>query len=444
METVRESVFKLLDYRGDIQKNIETGTTHYSADFSPNNIRRVVISSDGVLVQYHKGIKGTCEAWGSNTYVKYITFRPGALLHEQLNPKYKPLLSLFAEKNIYASVEEIILLSQPINEMSGDINRENDVSYMVSGYNGTGNLQDKVKNRFKRLRYYTVYNMTFPMFVSGMISYRKAENNLLAKPYLSDCDELKSYVMNKIELNDEETARTSICTQTGAYAFDSTLRAYFEGVRDGYLEGKKKDKVDAFKKERKAKDVDDVNESLKKYVSAVKTFSKYKKIFNTCGTNGVVTADIVVPRIVFDPVYKFDGICSIPDSLIKNVDEGLKEILEYNKKLNNSCKATLRDELANTFFNAVGSLANADGRYTLAAMMQFDDKRAVYVSSQSQRVAKILQENYNITFESDSSKPTPSIINCYWLMCMFFLDRDSELYRPEYITRDFWEKEVTK
>ena len=240
MGAVNESVFKLLDYRGDIAENKE-----YAKDFSPNNIKRVVISADGVLVQLHKKVSNYGYSIGNVCY-NYVSFKPDTLRREQIEPKYKPILSLFASKNIFSAVEEIILLSNPVNAGSGDINYENNVSYMVAGYNGQGDLQDKVKGRFRRLRYYTVMNTDWANF---MLMLQRTRGQCLNVDYLSDSQLFAPIVSNKIELNTEETARTAI-TVNSTYAFDSQLRAYFEGIKDGYLENKKKEKIDAFKKER--------------------------------------------------------------------------------------------------------------------------------------------------------------------------------------------------
>lgn len=435
METVRESVFKLLDYRGDITKNKESGVSSYSKDFSPNNIRRVIISTDGVLVQLHKPVKNYGYSIGGVCY-NIFNFKPDTLRKEQIEPKYKPLLSLFASSNIFSAVEEIILLSNPVSVASGDINRENDVSYMVAGYNGQGNLQEKVKGRFKRLRYYTVLNCNWANFMNWL---QQTRAQALKDDYLSENPNLASMISMKTELNTEEDAKTSI-TVNSTYLFDNTLRAYFEGIKEGYLEVKKGEKVDAFKKEKKSKEIEEVNESIKKYIGFVRVCQRYKKVLNTVGTNGVVYPELLSPNISFSPIYDFDGICSVPKNLLSKGKE-YKQAVELNKENSKQVRVVMRDEFSNIFFKALNSLCNNQNQFTISALMNFEE-RTIYVPTESQAIVSSLYKTFASKFDGKpftAEKPTASIINCLWLICFMFLDRDSDNYKAEYITREYWE-----
>lgn len=430
MGAVNESVFKLLDYRGDIAENKE-----YAKDFSPNNIKRVVISADGVLVQLHKKVSNYGYSIGNVCY-NYVSFKPDTLRREQIEPKYKPILSLFASKNIFSAVEEIILLSNPVNAGSGDINCENNVSYMVAGYNGQGDLQDKVKGRFRRLRYYTVMNTDWANF---MLMLQRTRGQCLNVDYLSDSQLFAPIVSSKIELNTEETARTAI-TVNSTYVFDVQLRAYFEGIKDGYLESKKKEKIDAFKKERSSSKLKEANDCIKEYKNFIKVCQRYKKVIATVGTNGVVSQELLALHIVFEPIYYYDGICSVPESLLvkgKSFDEAVKENTENCKRV----KLEVHNDMANILFKAIGSLCNSENQFTLASLINFEE-RTIKVPQESEPVANKLYSLFDSKFEGkhfDAKDLKASLINCLWIICFLFLDRDSDNYKADYIAREYWE-----
>lgn len=430
MGAVSESVFKLLDYRGDIAENKE-----YARDFSPNNIKRVVISADGVLVQLHKRVDNYGHSIGNVCY-NTVTFKPDTLRKEQVQPEYKPILSWFASKNIFSAVEEIILLSNPVNAGSGDINCENNVSYMVAGYNGQGDLYNKVKGRFRRLRYYTVLNTDWVNFTNALQSTRAQCLNV---DYISESQFFASIVASKIELNSEETAKTAI-TVNSTYAFDTQLRAYFEGIKEGYLESKKKEKVEAFKKEHNKSKLKEANDCIEEYKKFIKVCQRYKKVVATVGTNGVVSQELLTLHISFKPVYHFDGICSVPENLLakgKSFDEAIKENEENCKKV----RLDVHNAIANILFKSLGSLCNSENQFTLASLINFEE-RTIKVPQESEAVVSKLYSLFDAKFEGkhfNAKDLKASLINCLWIICFLFLDRDSNKYKTDYITREYWE-----
>lgn len=435
MGAVSESVFKLLDYRGDITKNKESCISSYSKDFSPNNIKRVVISADGVLVQLHKKVPNYGYSIGRVCY-NIISFKPDTLRREQIEPKYKPILSLFASKNIFSAVEEIILLSNPVNAGSGDINYENNVSYMVAGYNGQGDLFDKVKGRFRRLRYYTVLNTDWANF---LVMLQKNRGQFLDVDYIAESQFFAGVLANKIELNSEKDAKTAI-TINPTYEFDSQLKSYFEGIRDDYLAGKKKEKVEAFKKEHNESKIKEANECIKEYKNFIRVCQRYKKVVVSVGTNGVVPQELLALHISFKPVYRFDGICSVPENLLakgKPFDEAIKENEENCKKV----KLDVHNAIANILFKALGSLCNSENQFTLASLINFEE-RTIKVPQESETVVNKLYSLFDTKFEGkrfDAKDLKASLTNCLWIICFLFLDRDSDSYKTDYITREYWE-----
>lgn len=106
MGTVRQKVATLIDYRGDCAKyDASTGPRMYSSDFSPNNIRRIVISPEGVMVVYHRAIRVS----GSSRPYNFVRFNAVDLYKEEQSQNYKPLLSLLSSPLICSCLEEIVI-----------------------------------------------------------------------------------------------------------------------------------------------------------------------------------------------------------------------------------------------------------------------------------------------------------------------------------------------
>lgn len=160
MGAVRQKIEKLFDYCGDNARNAGREVARaYSATFSPNNIRAVVISPNGVLVRYHLPVNGRSHA--------IAQFNERELYAEECEPKYKPILRMLAHPLVCASVEEIIVLS---SSLSGVVHQsymnEIELRSMIQSYGGaSSDLKSSISGRFGRLRYYAVLNINFNTFV---------------------------------------------------------------------------------------------------------------------------------------------------------------------------------------------------------------------------------------------------------------------------------------
>lgn len=437
METIREKVFKLLDYCGDIAKNNNNETPSYSAKFSPNNIKRVIISTDGVFVQLHYGVQGYGKSSHSSVY-DFVRFSSASLYKEQhpedTTKKYKPLLSLFAMKNIFSGVEEIILLTKPVNaNIPNDITIENDLYLMIRTYDKAGSVEDKIKGRFKRLRYYTVLNLNF----ENLIQLIKTQPGVLKSMYFSEEGILKPYLVKRIELNTEKDAQTAICTQTGTYRFDADiLHEYFIKKREKYIAGVEANAFATYKKNSKDKATADINEDISSYINLVRVYSKFKKIFNSCGSNDLGNIDL---HFSFLQLYKFDGMCNIPQQLVSS--DTVEDAIKQNKQLIHKCKSNMCMVLSDSLFSALYKLANNNTQFTLAVVLNALDDVTLVIPESSVNNLETLERVYNLSIIR-GTKVTTSIINSMWLLCFIFLNRDSENFKNEYITKEFWENGV--
>lgn len=144
--------------------SIAESAVHYSNkvnEWTPNNIKRLIISPDMVVVQLH-------------TYKRFITkqFIPAKYAVCVLQPKYKKMVSVLGGdgNNVCSHVEEIIYCLQ--GENGGYLhNEEADLRSILMRNSGASNealLIKELGNRFKRLYAVCQYNGTIRQLINDV------------------------------------------------------------------------------------------------------------------------------------------------------------------------------------------------------------------------------------------------------------------------------------
>lgn len=202
MNEARKQVFNCIDYCGDII----SGAKVYNPSFSPNNIRTVVISLDGIYVRLHtmpkSGVKGVSKLSSKSHFVSvnpvglYTSGKAG------FNPaREKSMLEMLVSPLVCANIEEIIILkavSTP--QYTPFLNQygawEFDYNMLVD--KKTGSLQKDVGERFPRLHYITEANIPFKNLLSFITTGKATVESVV---FLTDL--LKQYVINTYTFNEE-------------------------------------------------------------------------------------------------------------------------------------------------------------------------------------------------------------------------------------------------
>lgn len=115
--------------------------------WSPNNIRRVIISPDGVCVEYHTTTDMDVRRGKKYAYTAFNTEKAIQCLN---NPKSKSLLSVFSDNRVYSALEELVILTSSLNNLClrGD---ELDLSGI--GIKDRADIKKSLEDRYKRLNH---------------------------------------------------------------------------------------------------------------------------------------------------------------------------------------------------------------------------------------------------------------------------------------------------
>ena len=229
MNEARKQVFSCIDYCGDIAN----GAKVYNPSFSPNNIRTVVISPDGMYVRLHvspqSGTKVVTKLSGKSHYVQvsplnlYMSGKAG------FNPaKEKSMLEMLTTPLVCANIEEIIILkavSAP--QYAPFLNQYGawEFDYNVLVDKKTGDLLKDVGVRFPRLRYITEVNMPFLTFIN---SVKGDSVRVDSAEFLTDM--LKQYVVNTYTFNEEWYNGSKLLPSV--YSLDRLIPKAFDKRKD--------------------------------------------------------------------------------------------------------------------------------------------------------------------------------------------------------------------
>lgn len=423
----REMIAALFDYKGDVAKNgLSENPNSYHTDYSPNNIRRVVLSPNGVLVQLHCGVQGYGKNSGSR-YWDYVMFNEVELYTLESDVKWKPLLDLLS-KPVCSSIEEIIFLSQPMNGVVNSVfDKELQINGLVAGYRGAGSdVQERIKNRYGRLRYFTIIGVQFGQFVSQIKTTR---GEFLSGDWLSERKELEKYITSKVELSGVEDWFKHWGNQS-AYRFDSAvLKSHFEKIRKKYEDALKQEKVDKFKEEKYFKEV----KELEKYVVM---YNKLYRLQNHIwDMSSICREGYSWGSFPFKKLRKYKGMPTVETGIVEDSSDSMSAILAYNKDIVNNFVSEYCDFCTGCLIEAMSKLSY----WELFVVRKVPIKEVIVPGKLRNKFSEIMGENSD---KFVCRNPIRSIANTICIFCLFFLDRDAAKYMPEYTTQEYWERRL--
>lgn len=98
-KSIYNIAFNVIDYCGNIAK----GNSNYSEYFSPNNIRRLIISPDVVRAEFYISVPNI-------GLVKQVNIPSSMLQQLEYMEGYVPIVQIIATDRICSSIEEIVFL----------------------------------------------------------------------------------------------------------------------------------------------------------------------------------------------------------------------------------------------------------------------------------------------------------------------------------------------
>ena len=426
-----DKILSLIDYRGDIAKKAQIGAefTVYSQDFSPNNIRRFVISPDGALVQLHIPVQGIPTIKSLRLPTKF--YNEISCLDD-----YIPMLNCLSEDRICASIEEVVIVPNS-NDGSVQLNYvEQNVSGLVKGYKGNDESKDVVGDiakRYKRLRDFCLVTD---------LSFADVEKYIRSNPnsFVADSEDFETDI-TYIHENDWFEGYGSSAKFYLLDAKDGRLNLHFQKVRSHYEEQEKQDKLESFKKEQ-LKGIDGKHE---KALNTFKYMYEAKKMLHYFFTK---TPSNIVDKSLFasympEPVV-LNGVGKLKETKSIKLKQGnsssSSEKSKYNEniKLLNESSSRIYSETVTLLLTCISSLPEP-----VQCVVMHDCEKSIRIPKNAEPLNQKISQVTGKKFEGENIKN--SMLNaCTLLTRVFVSDAIDNLKLSQYRFRDSWEQHLKK
>ncbi len=354
--------FELIDYKGKVREKLASGVSNtefsYGYEYSPNNIRRLIISPDAVMVFYHIAVVGAC---------KEVRFNPIELAKAMQAGAGKRILEVLTADRKCSCIEEIIFLSQPVQAPQRpssplDIRRE-------AEFGALGIVPGQRSTTFPRLKYITMINTTYPQFAQVIREQMKGYL-FITELYMDMYRAMvvgSPYTFGNLD-NWYELGATYGRLQGGYYVMDNknnegkySLRVHFKKVYDKVAAIEKKEE-DTKKSEGRYKGlIEDMQKEYRKYKSAyICYFMLLHLVTDNKNALGVQYYDIQPPTASIQ-LYRTQGVDGIEDgkrgiTFIGKDNHPEDECLRYNAKLLKKAKSALYMGLIESFLRGIEAL----------------------------------------------------------------------------------------
>ena len=399
---------------------LESIVNYSGADYSPNNIRRLIISPEGVGVYFYVGKPAIFKSFSMLDYI-----------NSTRQADFKPML-----KNLYSgrqltSVEEIVILTTGSNGQEILHPDEYSVQTIV-GKRGATSFEG-CRNSYKRLRYITILrNVTFANFRN----YIHGINNL---EFVSELAGIK----DNAEIS--EVWGTEYYTQNGISIKSREMYPLMDGAGGKlvkYFETVKTEKDKAFKlteisklKEQATKGLRaDFDKVYKDYSYAFICNNRLCNIIKKQGFNALATKDTCIVGIRAE-LKKFSGL----NTSLKNISiiecNNDKEALEYNIRVLKECIQKIYLNIAKDLFTKVANLG-VSKPFTAKVIMDSCDCVVAPKGSELIALNEQIASKTGKSFKGESV--LDSIANACAYICKYFVSNYGSTDISKYYEKQAW------
>ena len=411
--------FKAIDYCG----NIEKGVTAYNEYFSPNNIRRLIISPDAVLAEFYVSVPGI----GASKLVRL----PSRMLSEVENlPDYMPIVQVISTSRICSSIEEIIFL---VRSNDGQVTlgaKEYDLSSLVNSFQRKSkDLPETIRQRYVRLRDLVVISCSFDQFRS----IQRGRDDLIGElACIRGCADV--YMIHS---EADWYARWGTSGAAKAYprmdGVGGHLYNYFARSIEKRRKAEKVKSIEDYKNQRYREAKEEFEKVYEKLYCIAKMSAKLRELAQTYGFTEGISIDI--PKISFEPLFDVEELKDYPK--VVNVPAGMNlgEIYRENTKV---CQKMLHYAVVRASERLIESLVYLSQEYELTAKVILGGREIrVIVPPDLKPAADRLSEKCHCTIIGKN------ILGSYQefcrLICLFFLNKSATDFKVKYTTAEFWE-----
>lgn len=406
VNSIYNTASKVVDYYGNASSSSPDGYNEY---FSPNNIRRLIISPDVVASEFYISVPNV----GHGKRVRISA--PMLMMCEQ-QEGYKPIIQIISGERVCSSIEEIIFLTQSNDGRNSLGYQEYELSSMLRGYNRKeADLKETVKKRFVRLRYFVIADMSYERF-----SHIERQKGVA----IAELPEIKQ-TANITVLHDEPdwyrhwgsvgaTSTYPMMDGVGGHLYN-----WFKKYIENYEARLKNAELDKFKKEKHGADEEAFKTAFEQYKQVNRCLSKVNKLFSDGRAAGVEKVAVEQGRM---ELMKHE-ICKGYPFLI----EGTGDVLKENKA---RCETAMRNQVLALSDTLGAKLVQLGG--LSAKVMLHDCETSIIPSGQYTEALN------SLGYQMDGKNIKRSVINSCWLLCKFFLYREDG--NKKYTKRETWEE----
>lgn len=428
---IYEKILSLIDYCGDIARNSADGNTGYDQYFSPNNIRRLIISPDGAMVYYHISTP-------KNQLRKYIQFNSKMVGAIQYREDYVPMTNVLTADRVCASIEEVIIVPNSDDGSVSLTSRELDFTSMIKGYNSSkgGDIEELIKSRYKRLYSFVIYTGNMREFTAQLSSIK--DNSYVL---LSNMEFMQNSQIHHFHKDDWYVGYGSTANFYSLDASGSPLNSHFIKVKETIDDAKKKNAVEASRSKRVGGILQEQEDEIEKFTKLCGVCKRLNNLRNN-GVNALNAVDelkVSAPTLSVHKNWKDFS----PNSTNIILLQANPSFSEENVCANN-IKA-IKQAYSQTYANIAGMLIkNIDSLFAtrpITAKVIFNYVRehnfkippTAEITSMVSRIRDKSGEDFN-----DRGKPDDSIATVCFLYCKLFLATDGEKSVTKVMDKNYW------
>lgn len=416
-KSIYNIAFNVIDYCGNIAK----GGSSYSEYFSPNNIRRLIISPDVVRAEFYISVPNV-------GMMKQVNIPSSMLQQLEYMEGYVPIVQIIATERICSSIEEIVFL---INSNDGQTQlgpQEYDFASLVTSYNRrSGDLLDTIKKRYVRLRYITIANISMNQFMS----LKRDKNMVVGElPPMLGVSEIKK-IHDEADWYKRWGNPAAAKTYPTMDAVGGHLHNFFQDYIQKVVAQEKQRGIDDFKNKRYEADKKRFEAELKRFEAVIKLRNRLKKILNEYGYISGVSqrlAFLDVPELIEYPDMK-------PYPNIK--PQGSMNLGEVYKTNIESIKTYINEFVGEFASSFIIMLHEFMSQYpvTFRTMTHGAETTVIVPGKVLAQARQLSSQGYTL----DGTSIMATVVNVCYLTCLFFVEKASPKFSPSFITKSFWE-----
>ena len=395
---------------------------HYrGSDYSPNNVKTLIISPDGVCVMYHCGKRPTMKRFNINDYIASYS-NPQA--------KYKPMLSVLYAGHQITSIEEIIIVAIGTNGSACLCPDEANLGILI-GPRSYYSLEG-LKKAYKRLRYGTMVNNMNFITLLGYISKMDSSKDFISDyDFMSGASKTEVWGSNEYYLNNGLSIASSKAypNMDGA---NGKLRNHFNKIKERKLAEVKQEEISKVVHERNQGLISTFEELMKKYDFYYTCYNRLNKIVRVCGYNSFSSLGYTFKPIKAE-LKECTGVNKNTVDLIPCNNE--KEALEYNIEVIKATVPMFYEAVLVDFYSRVLDLATSR-RETARILLRNMDCIVAGNIPRISTITKQIAEQTEVEFKGGSM--TNSFVIACACTCKFFVYKKNDKFNSNYESKSTW------